>query len=294
MQLPDPSLKLVGAERRLMLWFACYAIGLFGVAAFLGGSVVLILSVIGFFEVLFLLWQPTPKLGPASYNAPTPAGWQTPIRVMRWYEIINGCWSIGCGAVLFTVILGFILVAMRPSTLGPSNFAVLLIFGGWLATRPLWSPPLRKWARRQTADITKQLAGGSAVVRVGTHGLDIDLHMTAVGAATPQRNWVFSVGFAELSEVRTLGANEAQAYSQSMEQYDPTVGARAAWELYQFVEGKVTRPSIFGQLSFGTHLLVRGPTVLYLIGNGDEFGPAAVAAWQAWQARHAVPTTPLT
>lgn len=291
---PSTEIKLIGAGRRLTLWVGYYLIALFAIVAFLTGSVAAALFLIVISEILLLFWRPTPSLETGSYNDPTPAGWQAAIRVMRWYELLKGCWSAAAVAVVSTVVIGIIIVSIathnRP--IGAANYAVLVLFGAWLLTRQRWSPPLMRTIRKSMQGVQKELSRGSPLVRVGTDGIDIDLHMTTIGSAPKRSGSVFSVGFAELSEVRTLGPNEAQAYWQSMQQYDPTVTARAGWELYKFVAGKVARPYIFEQLAFGTHLLVRGPTVLYLIGNSDESGPAAVAAWQAWQARQAALAVP--
>src|SRR5260370_7038673 len=84
----------------------------------------------------------------------------------------------------------------------------------------------------------------------------------------------------------------AQGYWGSMGQYDPTIGLRMEWELLHFIADQKARPSILGLIAIGTHLLLRGPTLLYLIGNADPFAVDALTAWQAWRAAHPEPATP--
>ena len=136
--------------------------------------------------------------------------------------------------------------------------------------------------------MTGKVVRSSPVVRVGRDGIDIDLNVHNVGFA-PWHGWAFSVGFAELNEVRTLGAVDAQAYWQAMLQYDASLPSRMGVEISAFIASQLPRPSILEVQTSGTHLLARGPAVLYLIGDAEETGPAAVAAWQAWQAAHASP-----
>jgi hypothetical protein len=101
-----------------------------------------------------------------------------------------------------------------------------------------------------------------------------------------------SVDFAELDEVRIMDGLTAQGYWGAMGQYDPTIGVRMEWELLHFVADQKARPSILGLIGFGSHLLLRGSTLLYLIGNADPFAVDALTAWQAWRAAHPAPATP--
>ena len=127
------------------------------------------------------------------------------------------------------------------------------------------------------------------VIRVGRDGIDIDLNVQGLFFA-PKQGWVFSVGFAELTEARTLTAVEAEAHLHAMLEHDPSLSARMADQLTAFINSQLPRPSFFQYQAAGTHLMVRGPGVLYVVGDADQTGPAAVAAWQAWRAAHAAPT----
>jgi hypothetical protein len=100
------------------------------------------------------------------------------------------------------------------------------------------------------------------------------------------------VGFAELDEVRLMDGLTAQGYRASMEQYDPSFSVRGSWELARFVNDQKFRPSLLPFWGIGTQLLLRSSSLLYMVGNADQFGPAAVAAFQAWRAAHPVPPTP--
>jgi hypothetical protein len=134
--------------------------------------------------------------------------------------------------------------------------------------------------------MTTEAVRSSPLIRVGRDGIDIDLNVPNVGFA-PKHGWVFSVGFAELNEVRTLSTVEAEAHLHAMLQSDASLSARMGAELSAFIAGQLPRPSLFQYQASGTHLLARGPAVLYVVGDADQTGPAAVAAWQAWQAAHA-------
>jgi len=81
----------------------------------------------------------------------------------------------------------------------------------------------------------------------------------------------------------------AQGYVGAMEQHDPTLGPRMEWELMRFMTDQAARPSILAIWGVGTHILMRGATVWYLVGNADATGPAAVAAWDAWRSLHGLP-----
>jgi hypothetical protein len=277
---------LISAERRMNLLLGFYFIALFMVVVTLAGSVEGALFLIVVCELLFTLWRPTPTLGPESYQPPIPASWQTPVRLLMGYQIISGCWNLVWGGLVSTVVFGIIIVAMKPSSFETRNWTVVAVIAVWLITRWVWAPPLYRAIGRRLKGVGKELAGGGPDVRIGADGFDIDFHVQQIGGGPRVRPFLFHVPFADLDEVRTIDANNAQAYWQSMEQYDPTLTTRGSWELYQFTTGKLARPSIYQQLGMGTNLLMRGPTLLYLFGVFDETGPAAAAAWQ--QSRSAV------
>jgi hypothetical protein len=277
---------LISAERRMNLVFGFYVIALFLLVDVFAGSVAGLLLLVVMAEILFTLWRPTPKLGPTSYQPPMPAGWEMPVRLLRGYELVSGCWSLVVGFVVVTAFFGFVLFVMRPKSFGTGNWVVLAVIAIWLITRWVWAPPLYRAIARQIKGVGKELAQGGPTVTIGADGFDIDFKVQRIGGGAPRRPWVFHLAFAELDEVRTLDSNDAQAYWQSMEQYDPTLLARAAYELYRTAQGQIARPSIYQQLGVGNHLLMRGPTVLYLFGVFDETGPAVVAAWQQWRTVH--------
>src|SRR4029077_9910645 len=128
--------------------------------------------------------------------------------------------------------------------------------------------------------MTSDVARSLPLIRVGRDGIDIDLNVPNLRFA-PKHGWVFSVGFAELNEVRTLSAADAQAQLDAMLQRDASLSARMGTDLNAFIAGQLPRPSFFQYQATRTHLMVRGPAVLYVVGDADQTGPAAVAAWQA-------------
>ena len=290
MQRTGSGLAAVGAERSLAIWFARYAIGLIALVLFVAGDVLFALLLIVLSEVLFLTLRPRPKLDASTYRPPAPEQWQTPITVLRWTSLISSVWAIVTGALVLTIVIMIVIVILVVAGwhhgLGASNFAVLVLFGVWLLTRPLWIAPLR---RALKVEATRQLAPYMATLQVGTDGVEVDMRPAFIRRAP--ESYRFSVGFAELDEVRIMDGLTAQGYWGSMGQYDPTIGIRMEWELLHFVADQKARPSILGLIGFGTHLLLRGSTLLYLIGNADPFAVDALTAWQAWRAVHPAPAT---
>jgi hypothetical protein len=135
------------------------------------------------------------------------------------------------------------------------------------------------------------MSKGATSVLIGADGLDIVQNGISIGG--PRRGpRAFHVTFAEIDELRMMDAMNAQAYWQTMKEYDPTLSTRMASELYQCLKGQLPRPSIYENISDGEHLLIRSPSVLYLIAWADESGPPAIAAWQAWRAAHGTPVAP--
>jgi len=291
MQRAGSGLAAVGAERRLAIWFARYAIALCALVLFLAGDVLFALLLIVLSEVLFITLRPRPKLGPSTYRPPAPDQWQTPITVLRWTSLISSVWAIVTGAIVLTIAIMIVIVVLVVigwhHGLGASNFVVLALFGLWLLTRPLWITPLRTALR---VEATRKLAPHMATLHVGTDGVEVDMRPAFIRRAP--ESYRFSVGFAELDEVRIMDGLTAQGYWGAMAQYDPTIGIRMEWELLHFVADQKARPSILGLIGFGTHLLLRGSTLLYLIGNADLFAVDALTAWQAWRATHPAPATP--
>jgi hypothetical protein len=282
---------LIGASIRLNVLLGFYLMALFMMIAVLAGSLYIALFFIVCSEIL-LTWRPVPKLGPASYVGPTPpSSWQGGIRFFRWFELLRSYWSLAVGAVVFTLFIGFFIIEVSPPTLGTANYAVGAIIAGWLVTRPVWYPVLRKAIGQSLQGVKKQVATNAAAVVVGAEGIDVVQKVSVIGG--PARGpWDFHVGFAEIDELRMLSPMEAQTYWQTMEQYDPTLTVRAAMELYRYLKGELPRPSIYQWVSAAAHLLIRGPSVLYLLAFADESGPAAITAWQAWRAAHATPAIP--
>jgi hypothetical protein len=129
-----------------------------------------------------------------------------------------------------------------------------------------------------------------ATVHVAADGVEVDMRPAFVRRAP--ESYRFWVGFAELDEVRVMDGLTAMGYWGAMAEYDPTIGIRMEFELLHFVADQKARPSILGLIAIGTHLLMRGPTLLYLIGNADPFAVVALTAWQTWRAAHPAPATP--
>ncbi len=293
MQRTGAGLAAVGAERRLSIWFARYVIALVAFVLFFAGDILYTLLLIVLSEVLFLSLRPRPTLGPSTYRPPAPDQWQTPIAVLRWTSLISSVWAIVAGGLVLTIVAVIVIVILIVigwhHGLGVNNFAVLALVGLWLLTRPLWIAPVRRALRMEA---TRQLAPHMATLHVGTDSVEVDMRPALIRRAP--ESYRFLVGFAELDEVRSMDGLTAQAYWESMGQYDPTIGIRMEWELLHFIADQKARPSILGLIGFGTHLLLRGPTLLYLIGNADPFAADALTAWQAWHAAHPAPTTPTT
>jgi hypothetical protein len=287
MQSLETGMGLISAERRMQLVFGFYFIALFMVVMTLAGSVEGAIFLIVVCELIFALWRPTPKLGRDSYLPPIPGSWQTPVRLLMGYQIISGCWSLLWGGLVSTVVFGIIIVAMKPSSFEARNWTVLAVIAVWLITRWVWAPPISRAIAKQIKGATKELDQSAPDLRIGPDSFDLDFKIRQIGGGPRARPFLFRVPFTDLDEVRTMDSHDAQAYWQSMEEYEPTLTARAASEMFQFMIGKLARPSIYQMSGDWTNLLMRGPALLYLFGVVAESGPAAVAAWQQWRTAHA-------
>jgi hypothetical protein len=292
-QRTGAGLALVGAERRATIWLAIYAIALVGLVLVVIGDLPSALFLIVVTEVIFLTLRPQPKLDLSTYRPTVSAQWQPAITTLRWAGILGSAWVIGTTALGLTVaaliVLVVVIIAGWHHAFGVANLIVLGILGAWLSTRPLWIAPLR---RALKVGAIKQLGPYMATLYVGTDGVDIDLRPPTIGPA-PRRSFRFSVGFAELDEVRMMDGLTAQGYMASMEQYDPSFTVRMSWELLRFLNDQKFRPSLLPPFwGIGAQLLLRSSTLFYMIGTADQFGPAAVAAFQAWRAVHPAPSTP--
>jgi hypothetical protein len=291
-QRPSPDLAVVGAQRSISIWLAWYAIGFFALVLIAFGDVLFAPFLIVVSEIIFITLRRQPKFSASTYRPPAPAQWQRPITALRWAGIAGNAWAIVTGALTLTVatliVLVILIVMGFHRWLGVANFIVFALIVAWLSTRPLWIAPLRRALKVGAAN---QLGPYLATVNVATDGVEIDLRPLMFGR-TPKRSYRFYVGFEELDEVRTMDGLTAQGYALSMEQYDPTFTVRAAWEIAHFGMDQKARPSLINMWGVGANLLLRSSTLLYMVGNADQFGPAAVAAWQAWRTTHPVPATP--
>lgn len=299
MRPTNSDLQTIGAQRRFNLWAGYYCIALLSVFAFLIGDLGTALVMIVVAETIAFFWRPTPQLGQSSYSGPTPAAWQTPIRVFRWSGIVYGFWTAASAVVVVTIVFVIffavliVLIALRRYSLGAGNYAVAVLMGGWLLTRPAWVPPLRKALGQSTQGLRSELSPWAPAVYVSSDGYDVDFKTLIVGLVG-KRHRLVHIGFPELDEVRILAWNDAAAYAESLTTYDATLTPRMVWEFSRFVQGNLPRPSVFLYSSFGMHLLLHGPSLLYLIGAGDAWAPAALAAWDAWRSPHVAPAAPQT
>ncbi|MDQ6917850.1 MAG: hypothetical protein M3Z98_00685 [Candidatus Dormibacteraeota bacterium] len=288
---PPADIRAISTSRTLTVWFGRYIIALFTVLIFFTGSLPAMLFMIVVAEVLSL-WRPTPALGPESYSDPMPAAWRTPMRVARLYHMASGCWSMTVIGVITTVIFGVITLDISRRPLGMANYLVAALVATWLLTRPVWYPAVRAQVSQMFQVAGKELAGNAPSFSVGTDGLAINFALRAIGSSPAPRSWVVPVAYAEIDEIRMLSALDAQAFSQSLDQYDPSLTDRSGLEFVQYVQGQRPRPSILRYLAGGAHVLIRGPSLLYLLAYADQTGPLAIAAWQAWRAAHPQPAGP--
>lgn len=287
-QPESTSIQLIRGERTLLVWLGYAFLAAFGLIDFFGGTIAGALFEILCAELIITFWRPTPRLTPQSYTSPMSSFWQPVDLAARWYGLASGCWSLIVGFVACAGIAVFALIFVRPHSFGPANYAVLVLFGVWLLGHPIWSPPLKGWVRRQTADVRKELGVSvSPLITLRPDGMDIDLRVQSIGR--PVAPWIIPIQFAELEEIRALDSLDAQAYWQSLLEQDPSVGLRIGTEMFQYANHMVARPAIYQQLTIGVHLLLRGATLLYLFGGQDDSAPAVVTAFHAWQAAQAEP-----
>lgn len=283
----DLDIRLIGAERRTQTWLVLYVAALFGIVMIEAGTVLGALFIIGIGELVMSLWRATPKLPATSYSGSIGSEWQTPMRGLRLYLIIREFGTLAWGFLLATIFLGFFIIVARPASIGASNFIVFGLLVGYFGTRPLWYPAAKKQLGQLLKPVKKELAASGPQVRLVGDGIDVYQPVMQING--PQRGWLWHVAFQEIDELRALAALDAIAYWGTMEAYNPMLKLRAANELIQYMTGAIPRPSIYQYTAAGLHLLVRGPSVLYLLAYQDESGPAAITAWQQWRSAQAVP-----
>jgi len=276
----------------MSIWLAWYGVGLAALVLIAFGDVLFAPLLIVITEFIFIQMRRQPKFSASTYAPPAPAQWQGPITALRWAGIASNAWAIGSAALSITVAIFVVLVILTVMGfhhwLGATNFIVFALFVAWLSTRPFWIAPLRRTLKVGANEL---LGPYLATLNVGTDGVEIDVRPWYFGGV-PKRSFRFYVGFGELDEVRIMDGLTAQGYMASMDQYDPTFIARMSWELLHFGMDQKARPSLMSTLAIGTHLLLRSSTLFYMVGNADQFGPPAVAAWQAWRTAHPAPATP--
>ncbi|HEX7265336.1 MAG TPA: hypothetical protein VF383_14265, partial [Candidatus Dormibacteraeota bacterium] len=230
MQATGAGLAAVGAERRLAIWFARYVIALVALVLFVTGDLLFTVLLIALSEFLFLSLRPRPKFDASTYRPPAPDQWQTPITVLRWGSLINSVWTIVTAALVLTIVAVIVIVIAVVigwrRGLGAGNFAVVVLLGVWLLTRPFWIAPLRRALKMEA---TRQLAPHMATLHVGADGVEFDMRPAFIRRAP--ESYRFWVGFTELNEVRMMDGLTAQAYWGTMAQYDPTIVYRMEWEL---------------------------------------------------------------
>jgi hypothetical protein len=276
----------------MSIWLAWYAVALAALVLIALGDLLFTPLLIVITEFMFISMRRQPRFSASTYRPPAPEQWQRPITALRWAGIAGNAWAIASGVLTVTVgilIVLVILVVMGfHHWLGAPNLIVFALVVAWLSTRPLWIGPLRRGLGVGANELLGQYL---ATLNVGTDGVEYDVRPWTFGRPM-KRSYRFYVGFGELDELRMMDGLSAQGYLASMVQYDPTFTARAEWQYIRYAIDQKTRPSIIFMLGIGTHLLLRSSTLLYMVGNADQFGPAAVGAWQAWRAAHPVPATP--
>src|ERR1700730_8960512 len=258
----------------MSIWLAWYAVGLAALVLIAFGDVFFAPFLIVVTELIFISLRPQPKFNASTYKPPAPEQWQRPITALRWAGIAGNAWAIGSAALTLTFAILFVLVILVVMGfhhwLGVANFTVFALVVAWLSTRPFWIAPLRSALK---VGATKQLGPYLATLNVGADGVEYDMRPITFGLAM-KRSYRFYVGFGELDELRVMDGLSAQGYLASMEQYDPTFTVRAIWEMTHFSIDQKARPSLVYLLGIGTHLLLRSSTLLYMVGNADQFGPA--------------------
>ena len=292
MQNAGAGLTVVGAERQAVIWLVRYGVAAAALLFFALGDVWFAFGMIALTEFILITMQRQPGFEASTYRPPAADRWQSPIAALRLASIVDTAWGIASGAVVLTLLwlIGLVALIIVVSThhFGMGNLTVLVLYAAWLSTRPLWIGPLRQSLKRQANRTLKPFI---ATLYVGTQGVTIDLRPT-LARRTPQRTYRFTVDYAELDEVRLMDGLTTQGYLLSMQEYDPTFVPRMEWEMLRYTVDQTKRPTILAMGGFGASLLLRSATLFYMVGSADQFGPAAVAAWQAWRAAHPLTAAP--
>jgi len=164
--------------------------------------------------------------------------------------------------VLVVGLIYFVIILTRNSASLPMPFWVLL--GACVAYALLRIPLWFVW-RLVGGSIGRLIGFSLPTYRLTGGGVAIELHPVQVSLGGRRLPTEFHVSFDELDEVQHLSYVEAQTYRSYVVGPDVGLWFRQTKEYYQFPVSTSRPKTHLGYATiFGTHVLLRGPGLLYL------------------------------
>ena len=145
-------------------------------------------------------------------------------------------------------------------------FLILVIIYGLYA---LIRKPLHASLDRIAGPVVRGLQKNMPRYTLAGQGIAIDLRLKDLH--DPLKKYEFFVGFGEIDEVRVLTYAEADALVRYKVGPNLDLGLRQAGDLYRYVKGEISRPSVFARVATNRpNVLLTGPAIFYLISFGNE------------------------
>lgn len=175
----------------------------------------------------------------------------------------------------------FYLTVLRNGAAPTSVFwTQLAIYAIWLLVR--W-PAKALWLMNQRSAFPK--------LEVFSDHLVVTSHLVPLTGGLP-RNVPITIGFSELEEVRAFGGYvEAQNFLQA-NTIPQVVQVQQLGQVIGFQPGASPRPEVTVlPLAAGTNVLLRGPSIFYLLAFDEKAAQGLVAAYSAFRRGAAIPAT---
>lgn len=175
----------------------------------------------------------------------------------------------------------FYLTLLRSGAEPTSAFwTQLAIYAIWLLLR--W-PAKALWLMNQRSAFPK--------LELFNDHLVVTSHLVPLTGGLP-RNQPITIGFAELEEVRVFGGYvEAQNFLDA-NTIPQAVQVQQLGQVVGFRPGASARPEVTVlPLAAGTNVLLRGPSIFYLLAFDEKAAQRLAAAYSAFRASAAIPAT---
>ena len=233
---------------------------------------------IGFIEASVYWLRQSLAIDESMLEYPEANIWSSIGRILQYTDaIISLTILIAVGGILVFFLLVLLGGPLR-FTLSTPFLTLVVIYGIYALIRK----PLHAGLDRMAGLAGKRLKNYMPRYTLTGRGIIIDLRMKDFG--DPSKKYEFPVGFDELDEVRVLTYAEADALVRYRVGPNLDLGLRQAGDLYRYVKGEISRPSVFARVATNRpNVLLKGPAIFYLISFENEDHEELVRVFQDFQ-----------